>query len=82
MKQLTIEQRYQIQAYLKVNMPKSHIAKTIGVARATIYRELSRNKQKRGGYTAKTAQEYADIRKERFVAYRTFDVNCKRMATS
>ncbi len=46
--QLTQEQRYQIYAFLKVNLSMSDIAKEIGVHKSTICRELKRNKGKKG----------------------------------
>ena len=42
-KQLTQEQRYQIGAYLKTGMKKVEIAKEIGVAASTVWREIKRN---------------------------------------
>ncbi len=59
-KQLTPDQRYQIQALLKAEIGKTEIAGIIGVHPATIYRELNRNTAKRGrtagDYVAKNAQ--------------------------
>jgi len=77
MKQLTIEQRYQIEAYLKLKMSKDFIAKELNVNRSTIYREIKRNKQKRGGYSGKTAQEFSNDRKSRFFVNRSFTDECK-----
>ena len=51
---LTQEQRYQIEALLKIDTRKVEIARILGVHPSTIYRELSRNTAKRG----KTAKEY------------------------
>ena len=64
-KQLTSEQRYAIYLGVQKGISKSEIAKSINVNRSTIYRELERNKNKRGGYSWKLAQEMADERKER-----------------
>ncbi|MBU2947834.1 helix-turn-helix domain-containing protein [Zobellia uliginosa] len=59
-KQLTPDQRYQIQALLKAEIGKTKIAGIIGVHPATIYRELSRNTATRGrtagNYVEKNAQ--------------------------
>jgi transposase, IS30 family len=47
-KQLTLEQRYQIPLFLKLGIAKSEIAKSLGVHKSTVYRELKRNLSKRG----------------------------------
>lgn len=47
-KQLTREQRYQIDALLRAGYSRSRIARTVGVHRCTIYRELRRNRARRG----------------------------------
>jgi IS30 family transposase len=52
--QLSLVQRYQIQAFLKAGMRQKNIAQEIGVHPSTISRELGRNTAKRG----KTAGEY------------------------
>jgi len=49
-KQLTFDQRYQIQALVKAEIGKIEIANIIGVHPASVYRELKRN-------TAKTRQD-------------------------
>jgi IS30 family transposase len=54
-KQLTLEQRYYIQTLLQVNTSKKEIAQAVDTSTSTIYREISRNKHKRG-YTAHYAQ--------------------------
>jgi IS30 family transposase len=64
-KQLIREQRYQIQSLLQVDTPKKKIAELVGTSVGSIYREISRNRGKRG-YSAAIAQEYCDIRKERY----------------
>ncbi|MDR1527194.1 MAG: IS30 family transposase [Dysgonamonadaceae bacterium] len=64
-KQLTREQRYQIQSLLQVNTSKKKIAELVATSPSSIYREIARNKGKRG-YSAAIAQEYCDIRKERY----------------
>lgn len=77
MKHLTKEQRYVIEAYLKIKKSKEFIAEQIGVDPSTVYRELKRNKTKTGKYSAKLAHEYACERKNRFVINRKFDKNCR-----
>jgi IS30 family transposase len=64
-KQLILSQRYQIQSLLQVDTPKKRIAELAGTSVSSVYREINRNKGKRG-YTAASAQEYCDIRKERY----------------
>ncbi|ATA74167.1 IS30 family transposase [Capnocytophaga sp. H2931] len=71
-KHLTLEQRYEIKAYLKCNKSQKFIAQQMGVSESTISRELKRNKLKRGGYNPQNAQEQANIRKERFAVNRKF----------
>lgn len=71
-KHLTLEQRYEIKAYLKCNKSQKFIAEQLGVSESCISRELRRNKLKRGGYNAEKAQEQANIRKERFAVDRRF----------
>lgn len=46
--QLTLEQRYQIYAFLKAGYTKTEIANQIGVDKSTISRELRRNESGRG----------------------------------
>nr|WP_169934639.1 IS30 family transposase [Nonlabens sp. Ci31] len=62
-KQLTRNQRYQIQTLLKAEIGKIEIADIIGVYPTIIYRELDRNSAKRGrtagNYVAKNAQRPA-----------------------
>ena len=55
MKHITTEQRYLIEAYTKLNMSKKFISEELNIDRSSLYRELSRNKLKFGGYSAKTA---------------------------
>ena len=58
--QLTLEQRYQIEALKKSGMKQSDIATIVGVHKSTICRELKRNVPKRGTgakvYVAQKAQ--------------------------
>lgn len=69
--QLTREQRYQISALLDNNLTQTEIAKTLGVHKSTISRELKRNTGKRG-YRPKQAHEFTEERikqrsKNRFI---------------
>jgi len=66
-KQLTIEERYQIKAYLKIGMTQKLIAKYLNRHPATISREIQRNLGKRG-YRPKQAGEMA--RKRRLKAHK------------
>ncbi len=47
-KQLTLEQRYEIKAYMQTGLKFSKIATHLGVHRSTIYRETNRNRGSRG----------------------------------
>lgn len=70
--QLTLEQRYQISALLKLGFNKSVIAKELGVHKSTIGRELRRNRSKRG-YQAKFAERQAFSRRREKVKPRISD---------
>ncbi len=70
-KQLTSEQRYAIYLGLKEGTSKKDIALRIGVHLSTLYRELERNKNKRGGYSWRPAHEMAGERKERLPGNRS-----------
>ena len=67
---LTQAQRYKLEALLKAGVKKTLIAIQLGIDRSTLYRELKRNKKKRGGYNGTFAQELSDERKERFSTQR------------
>lgn len=82
MKQITVEQRYQIEAYLKSGKSKGFIAQELSIDKSNIYRELKRNAQKRGGYNAKRAQMLADERKERLKRPRKFTHEIERKVRS
>jgi IS30 family transposase len=79
MKQLTIEQRYQIEAYLKLKMSKDFIAKELKVDRSSVFRECKRNKLKQGSYSAKYANELALDRKDRYYVNRSFTDECEKI---
>lgn len=61
--QLTEHQRYQIQALMKAEHTQTAIADIIGVHKATISREVRRNRGLRG-YRPKQAQQLAEARRE------------------
>ena len=57
MSHLSYEQRYTIEVLLKTEVPKTSIAKVIGVDKTVVYREIKRNSDKRNGvYKAKLAE--------------------------
>ena len=64
--QLTLVQRYQIEALKKVGLKQYEIAITLGVHKSTVSRELKRNVPKRGTgakiYSACKVQVKADTR--------------------
>lgn len=65
-KQLSLEQRYQIESLIKVGIKQKQIAAQLNVHASTISRELKRNIAKRGRtageYKATNAQRKTDIR--------------------
>ena len=66
-KHLNKEQRYQIEAYIKVGLTDKEIATKMGKHRSTIYRERTRNsKRTKNGnvYIASFAHHLATKRKE------------------
>jgi IS30 family transposase len=65
-KQLTREQRYQIYALKKEGHSRTAIARNVGVHKATVSRELRRNRGERGD-RPKQADELAQERKQRRV---------------
>ncbi len=70
--QLTLEQRYQISALLKLGFNQSAIARELVVDKSTIGRELRRNRSKRG-YRAKFADRQALFRRKHKVKPRIAD---------
>ena len=78
MKQITREQRYQIEAYIESGMSKKFIAEKLFIHLSSIYREIKRNAHKKGGYSAKHALMLADERKERFKRHRKFSNKIER----
>ncbi len=79
-KQLTSEQRYVISALLKRKVSKKEIAKEIGVSVSTIYREIKRNGNSRGGYSPGLAHEMAMERRERIVTNSSVKPDVRREA--
>ena len=70
-KQLTRQQRYQLESLLQVGTSKKRISELIGTSVSSVYREIKRNSNKRG-YGAFYAQQQCDVRKERYGRNRKF----------
>ncbi|MDE1465806.1 IS30 family transposase [Spartinivicinus poritis] len=62
-KQITLEERYQISAYLAAGFSRSAIAEQLGRSKSSISREINRNKGLRG-YRPKQAHEKAMERRQ------------------
>ena len=62
---LTLEQRYQIQAYKEVGKKQTEIAGLIDRIKSVVCREIKRNVNLKGKYKAAYANGLAEIRKER-----------------
>ncbi len=64
MKHLTIEQRYQIEAYFSLPKPlkQNRVAHQIGISESRLSRELNRNRLASGRYKAKAAQDFHNYR--------------------
>ena len=77
-KQLTSEQRNQIEVLLQTKTPVKVIAKLVDTDKSSIYREINRNKMKRGSYSANFAQQLATERKERFGCPRRFTAEVQK----
>jgi len=64
-KHLTLEKRYQIQAYKEVGLKKNEIAKKLNVHPSTISREVKRNSSKINNiYTAKKADQVSNDKRK------------------
>lgn len=63
-KQLTLEKRYEIKAYMQAGFSKSYIAQKIDVHKSTITRELQRNSTKTGYYSKAAHKKAMKRRKE------------------
>lgn len=77
-KHITLSSRIKIEALLKAGHKASFIAIQLGLDRSSIYRELKRNKTKRGVYNADFAQELAEEKKERFSHSRIFSFSIEK----
>lgn len=64
-KQLTLQQRYQLQALWQQNNSQKQIALHIGVSPSTVSRELSRNKSDTLGYDAQSAHYHTEQTRKR-----------------
>jgi len=78
-KQLTSTQRNQIEVLLQTKTPIKRVAQLLGTDKSTIYREISRNKRKRGSYSAIFAQQLCKERQERFGRDRKFTIEMKKL---
>jgi transposase, IS30 family len=80
-KQLTLEQRYKIAAYINAGKNQTEIANILGVNKSTISRELNRNIPKRGVgakiYVAKNAHVKACKRRSEKYKYTKFTLPLK-----
>ena len=87
--QLTLEQRYQIEALKNAGHNQSDVAKIVGVDKSTVSREYKRNIPKRGVgakiYKAEKAQKKTQIRhgqKEKHLSFSlSLKLDCVRMMT-
>ena len=77
-KHLTSEQRNPIEVLLQRKTPVKIIAQLLDTDKSTIYREINRNKMKRGSYSANFAQQLAKERKERFGRPRKFTAQVQK----
>lgn len=62
---LTLEQRYNIQAYKEAGKNQTEIAGLIGKDKSVVCREIQRNVNSKGKYKASHAEELSELRKER-----------------
>jgi len=63
---------------LQTKTPINKVAQLLDTDKSSIYREIKRNKRKRGSYSAIFAQELATERKERFVRPRKFTAQVQK----
>jgi transposase, IS30 family len=78
-KQLTSVQRNQIEVLLQTKTPINKVAQLLDTDKSSIYREINRNKRKRGSYSAIFAQELCTERKDRFGRVRKFTPEMKKL---
>jgi IS30 family transposase len=69
---LTLSQRYKIDALIRAGHKVPFISEQLKVHKSTIYREIKRNKSKRGAYNAQLAHEISQMKKDRFTQNRKF----------
>ena len=75
---LTLEQRYQIQAYLEAGKNQSEISILIGKDKSVLSRELKRNINLKGLYKANNANQISQIRKERLKRSRKLSLDMEQ----
>ncbi|MEH0156401.1 helix-turn-helix domain-containing protein [Limibacter armeniacum] len=75
MSQLNFSQRQQIETLLAKGFSQTEIAQQLGVHKATVSREISRNKLADGKYSASMAEQKKEIR--RYVANQNQKGRCK-----
>jgi IS30 family transposase len=75
---LTLEQRYQIQAYKESGKTQTEIAGLIEKDKSVVCRELRRNINEKGRYKAAYASGLSEIRKERLKRPRKLSVEMER----
>ncbi len=79
--QLGLEQRYQIEAYIKAGKNQKFIAEALGVHPSTVSRELNRNIAKGGKtcglYVARNAQRKTDLRHHQKTKHVIFNESMK-----
>ncbi|MEH0155413.1 helix-turn-helix domain-containing protein [Limibacter armeniacum] len=75
MAHLNYTQRQEIQALLETGISKSEIARRLGVHRATVSREILRNRSTDGKYIASQAEQKKEVR--RYVANKAQKGICK-----
>ena len=77
-KHLTIAHRHKIKALQKAGHSISFIATQLGIHKSTVSRELKRNARQWGSYDPVVAQEFSNVRKERFSRNRKFTQGMER----
>jgi IS30 family transposase len=78
-KQLTLEQRYEIKAFMQAGFSMLSISKLIGVNKSTVSREVKRNSGQRG-YRAKQAHSKALSRQKQAPRHIRFTEDIKALA--
>ena len=77
MSHITREQRYAISAMYNAGYQQKEIAAAIGKHKSVISRELKRNRDSKGRYSGKSAQEIVEARKKRLSKRRKFTPEVK-----